>query len=520
MAAKLSLSGGAFTCVARLLTSLPSVGGAEAVVWAQDTASVIPPDHRFDVARKKLQEAVASGAVPGMAIAVAVNGKIVWEEGFGWANREERTRAGPHTMFGIGSISKSMTATALMLLVRDGLVNLDRPANDYLGVGKIRGFAGDPSKATLRLVLSHKAGLPRHHQEFYADEGYSRPSMDETILRYGILVNPPGERFVYANLDYGIVDYIIERLSGRPYEEFMETDLFTPLGLTRTYLLVPPKVRPGTAVLYDDAVRRIPYFDFDQRGGGAIFSSVHDLLRFGMFHLKDRLPDQRQILPDSLLDAMYRIGQPVPGLAAGEDYALGWRVDTDAFGYRVIQHSGGMSGGAANLRLIPSRNIAVAAVANLHFNLTYNIADDILAALLPDYARGLQDGTTRTATRNEPRRPAFEAPAELLGEWVGQVVTWERSVPITVVFKPGGDVHVKLDDQLETTLNRVSYTDGSLGGRFAGRLTAPDIARRPHILEFENVRLRDGKLVGALMAIDQTQRSHYALPSWVELRRP
>jgi len=321
----------------------------------QDTASIVPSDHHFDVVRKKIEDAVNSGAIASLSVAVAMNGKVIWAEGFGWADREQRIRASPHSMYGVGSISKSYTATAMMTLVEKGLVDLDRPANDYLGRGKIRGFAGDADKATLRLVLSHRAGLPRHHQEFYADEGYSRPTMDETIMRYGILVNPPGERYVYANLDYGIADHILERVSNRPYEDFIQSDLFIPLGLTRTYVLIPPRIRPGTVVLYDNDGRVIPYYDFDQRGGGSTFSSMYDLVRFGMFHLKNRLPGQRRILADSTLDLMHT-PRTRDAIGPGVDYALGWNIHADIFGYRAITHSGGMPGGVAQLRLIPARD--------------------------------------------------------------------------------------------------------------------------------------------------------------------
>jgi len=497
-----------------LALTYPSTAGAAVV---QDTASIVPPVGRFAVARARIDSAVNNGLV-SMTVAVAMNGRIIWAEGFGWADKERRIRASPHSMYGVGSISKSYTATAMMTLVEKGLVQLDRPANDYLGRGKIRGFAGDADKATVRLVLSHRAGLPRHHQEFYADEGYGRPTMDETIMRYGILVNPPGERYVYANLDYGIADHIIERVSKRPYEDFMVSDVFIPLGLTRTYVLVPPVIRPGTVVLYDQNGKIIPYFDFDQRGGGSTFSSMYDLVRFGMFHLKNRLPEQRHILADSTIDRMHS-AQFKGGPGPAQDYAFAWNIDDDVFGYQVFSHSGGMPGGATNLRLVPAKNIVVAAASNTYprDRLTFNIADDILAALLPDYAAGLE--RRRASPPGVAPRPAFVPTPELVGTWTGQVVTWQRTLPIRMVVKPDGDVHVTFDNQPEALLNGVSYMNGDFNGRFTGSLSEPDIGRHPHVLILENLRLRNGKLCGTFMASEVTGRGHYSLPSWVEMER-
>ena len=95
------------------------------------------------------------------------DGKIIWEEGFGWADREKRIPATEHTMYSLASISKPITATGLMVLVERGLVDLDDPIDDYLGDAKLNGRAFDASEATVRRVANHTAGLPLHYQFFY-----------------------------------------------------------------------------------------------------------------------------------------------------------------------------------------------------------------------------------------------------------------------------------------------------------------------------------------------------------------
>src|SRR2546423_8460335 len=105
-----------------------------------------------------------------------------------------------------------------MQMVEQGKIDLDRPANDYLGAAKLIGLAGDATGATVRRGLCHTAGLPLHYRFFYENEGGPPPSTDEAIARYGILVFPPGEVYEYSNLGYGILDRIISRVSGRAYE--------------------------------------------------------------------------------------------------------------------------------------------------------------------------------------------------------------------------------------------------------------------------------------------------------------
>ncbi len=171
---------------------------------------------------------------PSIAIAVARHGKILWERGFGWADRENRVPATEHTAYSLASISKPVTATGLMTLVQAGRIDLDHPINDYLGDAKLRAWIGDAREATVRRVANHTSGLPLHFQFFYADQPYQPPSMDETLLHYGNLVTAPGEQYQYSNLGFGVIDYVIARVSGQEYADFMRQEVFVKLGLTHT----------------------------------------------------------------------------------------------------------------------------------------------------------------------------------------------------------------------------------------------------------------------------------------------
>ena len=239
----------------------------------------------FEGVRGKIRAGLSEHGVPSMSIAVARDGKIIWEEAFGFADVERRVKATPRTMYSLASISKPFTATGLMILVERGLVDLDRPLNDYLGKAKIQGLAGDASAATPRRVGSHTSGLPLHYQFYMADESYPLPSMEEAIRRYGILVAKPGERYQYSNIGFGILGYAIGRVSGKSYEQFMREEVFEPLGLEDTEIPSAAPARPW-AVRYWDENRALPFYDFDHRGASAVFASAHDLARFGMLHVK------------------------------------------------------------------------------------------------------------------------------------------------------------------------------------------------------------------------------------------
>ncbi|HEV8355504.1 MAG TPA: serine hydrolase domain-containing protein [Gemmatimonadales bacterium] len=483
------------------------------------------PD-RWQPVRDSIRRQLVTQGVAAISVAVAKDGRILWEEGFGWANREKMIPATPNTMFSLASISKPITATGLMVLVQRGQVNLDRPANDYLGAGKLTGLAGNAVEATVRRVAGHMAGLPLHYQFFYGNEAIRPPSMDETIARYGILVSAPGETFRYSNLGFGIIDYIISRVSGQSYPDFMRTEVFVPLGLTHTSVDIGPGLEPFAAERYDKHQRPIPFYTFDHNGGSAIYSSAHDLVRFGMFHLKDHLSDQRAILADSTLDQMEK---PNSARAFGTaTYGIGWLIQPSDHGYRTVEHSGGMPGVQTALNLYPSENLAIVVLTNSSSSRPDRIAEDIAAIVLPRYGDSLR--AERSRPKNRPARPAFTAPAELLGSWTGTLRTWQSSVPLTLTVQPDGNALVQVGDpakseleargdkQLRALLNDAHWEDKVLSGRFAGTITTPDASRVAHTIAIE-LRLVGGKLRGQANAESGVDPVYFSLASYVELTR-
>jgi CubicO group peptidase (beta-lactamase class C family) len=342
-----------------------------------------PAGAQFDEVRERIERELVEQDVPSLAVAVAKNGEIVWEEGFGWADRERRTPATQHTMYALASISKPITATGLMVLVERGLVDLDRPINDYLGEATLNGRAFDASGATVRLVANHTAGLPLHYQFFYRDEPYRRPDMDETIRRYANLVTPPGERNQYSNLGYGIIDYVLERVSGKGYPDFMREEVFVPLGLSRMSVHIGPGLEDFTATRYTPDGTPYPFYDFDHAGASAVFSSAHDLVRFGMFHLKWRLADQRRIISDDSIDQMHTA---TTFEEDGSGYGIGWESHTNDSGLRTVSHSGEMGGVATNLVLLPDQHAAVVVLCNARSSLPFKVSRQIIATLAPGLA--------------------------------------------------------------------------------------------------------------------------------------
>ena len=469
----------------------------------------------FNGVRELIRSQLVENALPSLTVAVARDGEILWAEGFGWADRENRIPATPHTLYSLASISKPITTTGLMVLVARGKIDLDRPLNDYLGEAKIRARVGDADDATVRRVANHASGLPLHYHFFFEDEPCPIPAMDETIRRYANLVAAPGERYQYSNLGYGILGHIIARVSGKGYPDFMREDVFLPLGLTHASVNVGRGLEKYQAIRYSPDGLPIPFYDFDHPAASAVFCSAHDLIRFGLFHLKAHVPDQRAILSDEAIDAMQN---PTMKVQDGVGYGIGWRVAENEMGYRTVSHAGGMGGVSTLLKLVPSENLAVVTLSNASSSLPERIAQEVCSALLPAYAENRARWEAEQKQKKEqPIAPAFAPSPDLVGKWSGEAHTYKGELPLTLEFQEDGDIHVRLGDQLRTLLNDVKFEDGTLTGRMTGDLGTEDTRRRPYIL-YVTMKLRGQTLNGAMSAISQGSRGN-ALTHWVEVRR-
>jgi len=493
--------------VASSLMLLAVAAGAPAS--AQQIGVAAPP--ALDSLRPRIQHLMDSLHAPSVSIAVAQQGKIIWEESFGWADIGKHTKATPNTLYSMASISKPITATGMMTLVQRGSIALDHPANDYLGRGKITGYAGDAHDATVERVMSHTAGLPLHYRFFYDGGAEKRPTMDEAIARYGIVVFPPGRVYNYANLDYGIVEQMMAHTTGESYETFMRRAVFSPLGMKRSAIGTGQGLT-GAAVRYDDSLKAVPFYDFDHRGASALWVTAHELVRFGMFHLRDHLADQQRILADSTILAMQHTR--TPGDTA-HGYALGWLVDDD-HGYRRVSHTGGMPGVSTLLYMFPSQDLAIVALCNQSNPAPYFIASAIEDVMLPGRAQAV---VAERATQQGRARATFVAPAELVGEWTGTVRTYGGTLPIALRIK-NDEILVRLGgpQALWTLLNRPRFENSMLEGQFVGTIPTTDAERYPHELAL-SVLSDSGKLRGFVASIATNRPVAGAVSSYAELAR-
>jgi CubicO group peptidase (beta-lactamase class C family) len=323
--------------------------------------------------QQALQRLCAARGIPGAVCGVVDDG-VVTVAATGSANLNTGLPVVRETLFQAGSIGKAYTATAIMQLVDDGLVDLDAPLREYLPDLE---FA-DPTVSkslTSRQVLTHRAGIDGDRLD--EDGQYGRG--DDCLERYVVgladlpLITDPGGLWSYCNSGYVVLGRVVEVLTGMTYERALTTRILEPLGAEDTLFFPGDMVTHSLAVGHvrdgDGPANVAPKWEMSRAAGPAgstINTTIDDLLAFAQMHLRGGVAaDGTRLLSEASGQAMQQplVGCPEPELL-GDSWGLGWFLRTRSRP-TVIGHDGNTIGETACLRLIPERNVAWALLMNL-----------------------------------------------------------------------------------------------------------------------------------------------------------
>ena len=426
-------------------------------------------DPRFAPALQTIRDVMREQNTPSASFAVAEKGRIICEGAFGWADAQSKIAATPSTMYSLASISKPFTATALMRLVEEQKVDLKRPANSYLGAGKLRAFEGKVDDATVERLLTHTAGLPLHYQFFYAG-GPAVPRMDDAISRYGIVVYPPGERFVYSNFGFGVLERIIELRGGGSYADVLQRTVMGPLGLTQTIVSDGAGLDGNRAAFrYDSDQKALPAYTFDHVGASGVWSSAHDLIRFGMFHLGHDPENSKPALTRATRLAMQRSVSPAD--AAGRARGLGWGIVESVDGRRQVSHTGSMPGVSTILTLYPDDDVAVVVLTNVTTPPATARMERALREVL------LKPAANPATPAPQPAAEPQNLAAALGGSWSGTItLPSKETLPVTLRVSDDNAVRVKIGSAEEAAMIGARLSNGWLTGGIPIPLVGPDAA--------------------------------------------
>ena len=283
--------------------------------------------------------ALAEGDIAGAVVTVVKDGEIIANRGFGYADVEDRTPVNPdRTLFRPGSISKLITWTAVMQQVEQGRIDLDADVNQYLDF-EIPAYEGEP--VTMRQLMTHTAGFEEQVKDLIGNDPDGIPSYDELLKRWvPTRIFAPGTTPAYSNYGTSLAGYIVERVSGQPFNDYIEQHIFAPLRMTHSSFRqpLPDRLKPLMATGYQKASGEPVEFEIvGPAPAGSMSSTGTDMGRFMLAHLNDgELGGARILQPETARQMHTSIKKFVPPL---DGMALGF-FETDINGRDVIAHLG------------------------------------------------------------------------------------------------------------------------------------------------------------------------------------
>ena len=286
---------------------------------------------------------------------VAENGKVIYKGGFGMANMEWAIPNTPDTRFRLGSITKQFTAMLTLRLVEQNKIKLDGTISDYLP--DYRKDIGQ--KVTIHQLLTHTSGIPSYTSQpgFFENVSRNPYKVDEFVKKYasGDLQFEPGSKYSYNNSGYFLLGAIIERVTGKPYEQVLQENIFGPLGMMNTGYDHADTIIPKRAAGYRktlDGYTNAAYLDMSiPYAAGSLYSTVEDL------YLWDQALYTDKLISAKTKETMYK-----PFL---DNYAYGWVVRNASFKQndqpvQMIAHGGGINGFATTITRFPQeKNLIV-----------------------------------------------------------------------------------------------------------------------------------------------------------------
>jgi len=312
-----------------------------------------PPGERYvgavDASRRLARELLAAESLPGLSIAVARDGEIVWAEGFGFADTGRRAAVTPRTRFRTGSVSKTMTATGVALLVDRGRIDLDAPVQQY-----VPAYPQKQWTITTRQLLGDVAGVHRIRGDANDQMPRGRcTNVSQALETFSTepLLFEPGTEYRFSTSGWILLSAVVEGAAKESFASFMSRELFAPLGMTRTAL-------EGT----DNAADYGCFF-----GAGAFLSTPSDLVRLGSAMVVPRTSDTRTrglLKPETI--ALFQAPLQLQS-GASTGFALGWKVDHITIGGMqtpVVRHRATFIGGGASLSLLPQHDLVVAVISS------------------------------------------------------------------------------------------------------------------------------------------------------------
>ena len=375
----------------KLFTTLIIIVSLHSPVWsAKDTYNTDEVTDRLSDLPAFMERGMQDWGIPGMAVAVVKDGDLVYAEGFGERKKGSGDAVNQHTVFGLASLTKAMTSTAMGMLVDEGKLSWDDKVRDHLPWFAL----SDPwvsEQVTIRDLLSHQVGIGRltgNRLRFMPDRD---PKTIMSFVRHMPFEQPFRSGYVYSNVMYMVAGQVIEAASGMTWDEFMQERIFNPLNMTSANTSITAISDTGNAAWphqeIHEEVQVIPRRNFDNVGPAAsVNASLTDMANWMMLHLGEpgvyngeQLVEKKTIEFTHQPQQSFTLSDPLTEPLTG--YGMGWGLQYYE-GKRVSRHSGATDGMTSFLMLMPEEDLGVIVASNLFGNFRPAVINYVLDAML------------------------------------------------------------------------------------------------------------------------------------------
>jgi len=365
--------------------------------------------------------------LPGLAIALVSRDEILWAQSFGYRDAMRVEKSDTSTLYGLLSISKTVTVTGLLMAAQEGIIDLDVPIRTYLPGFQINSrFPEDPmSRITMRHLLSMTSGMTHdapigNNADPYAPSYEDHiQSISRTWLRFRT-----GERAEYSNLGVELAAHILETVTHKSFTDFIQTHVFDPLEMNRsTYDIDRIRAADNRAIGQNKLFERVP-LEHPMLAPGGVYASVGDMARFLQFHVNDGTLHGTRLIQSQTLQQMRTIPFPMKDQVAG--YGMGLWVGSyhlEGQDVRWLAHGGGGFGYRSQMKWLPDLGYGVIVLTNSqdHDNVNENLVEEVLLKIVELLVDKKDAGPAEWLNRHTPTRTvdASYLPLDLAGRYNG-----------------------------------------------------------------------------------------------------
>ena len=354
-----------------------------------------------EVVDKLFKEQAERAHYPALVYGVVADGQLVYTGEVGFTDIDKKIKADISSAFRIASMSKSVTAMAILQLRDAGKLQLDDPAYKYIPeLKKVKYLTSDAPHITVRHLLTHAAGFPEDNPWGDRQLADSDAEMLKTFADGVSFSNIPGVAFEYSNMGFALLGKIISNITGKPYQLYITDNIFKPLGMNNTwweYTKVPAaKLAHGYRWVNGNWREEELLHDGSYGAMGGLITSIEDFSKYMMLHMnawpaKDG-PENKVLKRSSIREMQHpwmfsglfprarMLGQTECPLVSAYGYGLGWIKDCNNI--VSVGHSGGLPGFGSNWRFLPDYNIGVVSYANLTYAGTGGVTNRVMDTIL------------------------------------------------------------------------------------------------------------------------------------------